>query len=501
MDSNQRTVACRVQGVDETSLPIGPEEAFVLAQVDGKTTSADLALATGLSREQLEGALTRLIALGAIRFEEVDQASEPRPQPRSEGAGASSRLERPAIEAPRRTETPHQAAAALYDPSELDEAAELDLIRKRRILDLFYALDSSTHYEVLGVPRAADKKEIKDAYYDAVRQYHPDRFFGKQLGSFKTKLERIFQRMTEAHDLLTRKKTRDEYDAYLRGSERNASEDRLLSDERARAAEVEQARRRIEETARLMERVARNPPDTAPPASPHGLAPRPISEDERRRALARRLGRSGPPAGATTSSAPPREPPREAVAEDLRRMWEQRVLAARQQQVDQYLATAQDALKRDEAVAAANALRIAASLAPDDAGITALLEQATVRAAADLAQSYVEQAQYEERSGRWLAAARSYDRAVRGKESPRLHERIAHCLLEGEGDVREASDHARRALALAPDNVEYRITLARVYLKAGLRQSAIGEFERAGQIAPNDDNVKSWLRRIKRGEL
>lgn len=474
----------------------------MLSQVDGRTESADLAIATGLSREQLEGALTRLVALGAIRFQLRPEDPEPRAQARPDRGSGAIRLDRPAIEAPTGAGTPHHhPAAALYDPAELDEAAELDLVRKRRILDLYYALDTSTHYEVIGVPRSADKKEIKDAYYEAVRQFHPDRFFGKNLGTFKVKLERIFQRMTEAHDLLTRKKSRDEYDAYLRASERNATADRLLSDERTRAAEVEQARRRIEETARLMERVARNAPDSAPPASPRGAAPRPISEEDRRRALARRLGRSGPPPGAAGSSAPPREPQREAVAEDLRRMWEQRVLLARKQQVDQYLAAAQDALKRDEAVAAANALRIAASLAPEDTGIAALLEHATGRASADLAQSYVEQAQYEERSGRWEAAARSYERAVRGKESPRLHERIAHCLIECDGDVREASEHARRALALAPDNVDYRVTLARVYLKAGLRQSAIGEFERAAQIAPDDGNVKNWLRRIKRGEL
>jgi DNA helicase HerA-like ATPase len=45
------------------------------------------------------------------------------------------------------------------------------------------------------------------------------------------------------------------------------------------------------------------------------------------------------------------------------------------------------------------------------------------------------------------------------------------------------------------------LTLGRAYLLAGMRQSALGELERAQQLAPGDDKIKDWIRRIKRQEV
>jgi hypothetical protein len=54
---------------------------------------------------------------------------------------------------------------------------------------------------------------------------------------------------------------------------------------------------------------------------------------------------------------------------------------------------------------------------------------------------------------------------------------------------------------MAPKAIEPRVTLARVYLGAGMKESALGEFERASQLAPDDDTIKDWIKRIKRGEV
>ncbi|MFO0659332.1 MAG: DnaJ domain-containing protein [Polyangiaceae bacterium] len=83
------------------------------------------------------------------------------------------------------------------------EEIDLDAGKQQAILDLFSRLDSLDHYEVLGVDRNADKKALKNAYYRLANEYHPDRHFRKRLGSFKAKLEAIFKRITQAHDVLT----------------------------------------------------------------------------------------------------------------------------------------------------------------------------------------------------------------------------------------------------------------------------------------------------------
>ncbi|MCB9577272.1 MAG: DnaJ domain-containing protein [Polyangiaceae bacterium] len=476
-------------------LPIGPEEAFVLSRVDGRTSEADIAAATGMEQGRIQETLTRLAELGAIEYGALPPPTPPPPSEEHPSVPPGRRLARPIVETTEvhGSEWSHPAAA-LYDPAELDEAVDLELPRKRMILDRFYRLDSANHYEVLGVEPGADKKEIKDAYFRAVSVLHPDRYFGKNLGNFKPKLDRIFQHLTEAHDVLTRKQSREEYDAYLATQAKNRDLEQLLGDERSQAQELEKIRRRIEEEARVAERATYRP------------EPRPADPEARRRALARKLRGSIPPGQRSSAPPAPSAPPaskaqvQEHVAEDLRRRYEQRLVTARGDQVQRYVDAAEAALKERNVVNAANALRIAASLAPDDQSLADRLQEVQQRANTELADSYLDQARYEERNGRPLEAAASYERAARGKPSAIVWERAAACLLEGDGDLRHAAELAKKAIRLASKAAEPRSTLAKIYVNAGMKESALLEFERASQLAPDDDSIKDWIKRLKRGD-
>jgi tetratricopeptide (TPR) repeat protein len=507
------------EGVDLRALPITPADAFVLSRVDGAATEADIVLATGLDREIVRSSLSKLAELGAVR----ETAGEARPE-RAKGSTSTSGTFHigPIVEAGT-TQSGHHPAASLYDPAELDEPVDLDMARKRRILDIFYRLDGLSHYELLEVDTHADKKAVKSAYFELVNQFHPDRYFGKNLGSFKPRLERLFARVTEAHDVLTRTEARDEYDRYLASVRRTQALDRTLADRRAHTSEVERVEREIQQQVQLEEKARHSYPPPAgaaplppvgdavymssgpPPATP-SAAPvaRPADADARKRALARKLGvsippggrPSPPPAGAATTSASARE----AAAADLKRRYEERLTELRSHQVQRYLDAASEAEARRDLVSATNALRIATSLRPDDKNLEARLLDTEARAASGLADSYLEQAQYEEREGRWLEAAASYRRASRGKPSPRVYERTAHCILNGKGDLREAADFAKRARDALPDDPYIRLTLGKIYSEAGMKQSAIAELERAQQLAPKDDTIKDWLRRARRAD-
>jgi tetratricopeptide (TPR) repeat protein len=192
------------------------------------------------------------------------------------------------------------------------------------------------------------------------------------------------------------------------------------------------------------------------------------------------------------------------AAEDLKRRYEQRIVQAREQQAERYVANARQAITAKDPVSAANALRIAATLVPDNASLIAGIQEAQLEADALLSGHYLAQAQYEEREGRMAEAARSYARATVGNPSSKVFERAAYCGLMAATDLRLAGEHARRAVALASpgqgEEGQARVTLARVYVSAGMKQSALAEFERAATLAPNDDTIKDWIRRLKRGE-
>jgi curved DNA-binding protein CbpA len=104
---------------------------------------------------------------------------------------------------------------AMGDPPELHEDVDLDLETRRYVLDVHARLEQLTHHELLGVARDADKGAVKRAYFKLARVIHPDRYFGKRLGSFKPKLEAVFGRVTEAYETLGDAARRAEYEASL----------------------------------------------------------------------------------------------------------------------------------------------------------------------------------------------------------------------------------------------------------------------------------------------
>jgi hypothetical protein len=84
----------------------------------------------------------------------------------------------------------------------LTEAVDLEPDRKREILAR-EALLGRDDWTVLGLKPGANAEAVKLAYFEASRVFHPDRYYGKNLGSFRARLERIFQRLSEAHETLT----------------------------------------------------------------------------------------------------------------------------------------------------------------------------------------------------------------------------------------------------------------------------------------------------------
>eukprot|EP01134_Creolimax_fragrantissima_P001026 CFRG1026T1 len=75
-----------------------------------------------------------------------------------------------------------------------------------------YASDSKRDfYEVLGVDKKASQKDIKKAYYQAAKQYHPDRAKGKEQ---KAEYGEKFQEISEAYEVLGDDTQRSQYDVY-----------------------------------------------------------------------------------------------------------------------------------------------------------------------------------------------------------------------------------------------------------------------------------------------
>lgn len=68
--------------------------------------------------------------------------------------------------------------------------------------------ESKDYYKILGLPRTATKEQIKKAYRDLARKYHPD------LNPGDKKAEDKFKEIQEAHEVLSNEEKKKQYDMF-----------------------------------------------------------------------------------------------------------------------------------------------------------------------------------------------------------------------------------------------------------------------------------------------
>jgi tetratricopeptide (TPR) repeat protein len=146
------------QGLDFSRLALSSQEAFVLSRVGSGIKAGDLMASTSLPEDQADAVLRSLAGKGCL------------------------------------VERQHPA---------MKEKVDLTDDRKREVLALEARLELPNPFQLLGLPDGAKPDACKAAYYDLSMRFHPDRYYGKNLGSFRPRIEKIFKRLTDAQLQLT----------------------------------------------------------------------------------------------------------------------------------------------------------------------------------------------------------------------------------------------------------------------------------------------------------
>lgn len=134
------------------------------------------------------------------------------------------------------------------------ETIDIPAERQQEILALEAKLKAN-HFEVLGVTPGASSDQVRDAFHALSRKFHPDRYHGRQLGSFKAKLDTIFKRLVEANNVLTDPDKRQKYlddNPFVRAAIRSATgTNAALQPEAAAPKSAEEEARDAERRLRL----------------------------------------------------------------------------------------------------------------------------------------------------------------------------------------------------------------------------------------------------------
>ncbi len=197
----------------------------VLARVDGALDTSDIAALAGLPEDVVEEVVGSLVQAGLLALP-IGGSLTPEPMRRSSA----------------------EISTATVVPRISDE-------EQRRISDLYDELNRVDHYRLLGVAATADVKDVKRAYFALAKLFHPDRFFRRDVGALRPKIDAVFAAMTNALETLTDATRRQAYDDYLR--------DVLKTRLQRRSAEACEAKQDYAAACEHWQRVAEQVPTDA----------------------------------------------------------------------------------------------------------------------------------------------------------------------------------------------------------------------------------------------
>ncbi len=152
-------------------LPLDSQEAFALSLVQEKTAAGSILPLLPAGETRSEEIIQRLVLLGLVRTESSDSGADDAPS----------------------------AASAEDSSKHLEE-----MLQRYEVANL---------YEILSVAPDAAEEDIKQAYHELAKRYHPDRFQSEEYGpAIRSLVERLFTYVTGAYSTLSDVAARAVYD-------------------------------------------------------------------------------------------------------------------------------------------------------------------------------------------------------------------------------------------------------------------------------------------------
>ena len=90
---------------------------------------------------------------------------------------------------------------------------------KRQVLSMAKVMDELDYYQILKLDRMAFDDDIKRAYFEESRLYHPDKYFNEP-PEFQATVTQVFKRVCEAYKVLADKERRSVYTKQVSGPDR-----------------------------------------------------------------------------------------------------------------------------------------------------------------------------------------------------------------------------------------------------------------------------------------
>jgi curved DNA-binding protein CbpA len=159
----------------------------------------------------------------------------------------------------RAAETSTRASGETARPEPKPEAKEESALSQiAHVIEMQEGLASRNHYQVLNVPNNASEDDIKKAYFQLARRFHPDRFERTALEQYRGPIEEVFDAITNAYRTLSNRDLRRSYDAGGAGARGDEPQDAMkTADIKFRQGKTLYGQERYDEAVGLLEEAVR----------------------------------------------------------------------------------------------------------------------------------------------------------------------------------------------------------------------------------------------------
>jgi len=321
-------------------------------------------------------------------------------------------------------------------------------------------IDTKTFYEVLLLPKTADAKAVKRSYYRLSKEYHPDKFYRKNLGRYKTQLELLFNKITEAYRVLGDYETREEYDRMIFpdiGTDTAEELDAITVDAAPGEASVSvdfvPDALRKKQAAALEKKKA----ELARKAKRRKKAQKPVFMQKLQKQLAARIAKS-----------------------------RKHMEAGKKKQED------------GDTQAAVTHFQMAMSLDPRNQKAKAAFKRASAQHRNSRAETLYREAQDAKLAEDFKAAAAKLQEAVECKPTKgKYYNEFGKLIIEHTLQHRVGLEQLRKAVELESRNVPYIMDLAAAYADLGMPSNAVRAYERVLQMDKKNSAATKALKKLK----
>jgi tetratricopeptide (TPR) repeat protein len=146
------------------------------------------------------------------------------------------------------------------EPAKVDEAGVgFSQEQLMEALDFHEKIGSMNFYQIFRVNKQASDEDIKKAYFQLARKFHPDRFDRSLPAADRAKIEDVFDKITKAYHTLTDRELRKSYDVKMpvAGADDKGKDTLKQADTKFRQAKTLYSQARYEDAINLLEEVVR----------------------------------------------------------------------------------------------------------------------------------------------------------------------------------------------------------------------------------------------------